>query len=220
MAPGINVCRSCGRPLPSGMIRLEKTKLLVVEGEDDFHFFRAFLDRMGIQDVQVVGSGGKTKLAEYLAGVSKDDFFQDFVYSLGIVRDADDSPDGAFQSVCGALEKANLPVPVKPMKPKSGIKQVSVMILPFSNKKGALENLCLEAVVADPAIKCVDDYFKCLSQQGANGPNTKDDAKARVKVFLASREDPTLPVGRAAQKGYWPFDNKAFAYVAKFLKQL
>jgi hypothetical protein len=70
----------------------------------------------------------------------------------------------------------------------------------------------------DPAMICVDQYFDCLDQQLVDKPQKL--SKAKVRVFLSSREDPTLPLGISAKKGYWPLDSDAFADVRRFLKSL
>ena len=44
--------------------------------------------------------------------------------------------------------------------------------------------------------------------------------KARVHAWLATRPEPHVSVGFAAQKGYWDLDHAAFAGVREFLKAL
>jgi hypothetical protein len=96
---------------------------------------------------------------------------------------------------------------------------VNVMILPGGERKGTLEVVCLEAVQNDPAMFCVEQYFDCLDARGIDRPS-KDFVKAKTNVFLSSRTDPTLRLGEAAKKGYWPFDSTVFDSVTKFLKSL
>ena len=152
-----------------------------------------------------------------LRGLIKDPDFAK-VGSLGIVRDADANPAAAFQSVRESLKACRLPSPKKPLDPAKGVPKVTVMIIPSLKQQGALEDLCLEAIAEDPALICVEQYFACLSQQKVD--QTKSLSKAKVRVFLASREDPTLPLGISAQKGYWPIDSNAFSTVKSFLKFL
>jgi len=198
-------------------IRLQKPKLLVVEGKDDECFFCALVESLGIDNIQVAGVGGKNQFRRQLQAIVKDDDFSK-VISLGVVRDADANPAASFQSVRESLRDSGLPNPKKPLFFTQGLPRVAVMIIPSHKQKGALEDLCLEAVSEDPALTCVNQYFECLDSQDIDLP--KDLSKAKIRVFLSSREDPTLPLGISAQKGYWPLDSKAFATVKGFLKSL
>jgi hypothetical protein len=198
-------------------LKISKPKLLIVEGRDEECFFCALIEHLGKNDIQVAGIGGKDKLRMNLKGLIKDPGFSK-VGSLGIVRDADTDPTAAFQSVRESLRACMLPSPKKPLNPAKGVPRVAVMIIPPHKQQGALEDLCLEAIAEDSALICVDQYFACLDQQKIDQP--KSLSKAKVRVFLASREDPTLPLGISAQKGYWPLDSKAFSTVKDFLKSL
>jgi hypothetical protein len=211
------ICPQCNFVLQTTPLKISKPKLLIVEGKDEECFFCALIEHLGINDIQVAGIGGKDKLRAHLKGLIKDPSFSR-VESLGIVRDADKDPGAAFQSVRESLRFAGLPLPKKPLVFAKAMPKVAVMIIPSHKRKGALEDLCLEAVSKDPALICVDQYFACLDQQKIG--QAKNPSKAKVRVFLASRKDPTLPLGISAQKGYWPLDNKAFANIKVFLQSL
>lgn len=218
MAGRIIVCPKCNERIEQKLL-IEKQKLLIVEGRDEEEFFGALLKKLGINDIQVVGVGGKTLIKTELGVLKDDPLFVQRVISLGIVRDADSDAKAAFQSVQKALKDAGLPYPRKIIAPVQGPPKVTVMILPPNQKKGALEDLCLKAVNDDPAMFCVDQFFECLDARGSGRP-TKDFAKAKTRVFLSSRKDPTLTLGLAAGKGYWPFDTRVFNSIEKFLKSL
>jgi hypothetical protein len=211
------VCPGCGTAIGDQVLRIQKRKLLIVEGKDDEAFFAALLAHLHLPDIQVAGIGGKTKLRSNLKALMTDPGFPD-VTVLAIIRDADADPKGAFQSVKDALSAAGLPYPKKALYPVKGPPKINVMILPSSGKMGALEDLCLEAVGHDPTIGCVDEFFDCLRKRDLVPP--KELSKAKIRTFLASQEDPTLPLGLAAQRGYWPFDNAAFEPLRQFLKSL
>ena len=200
--------------------------LLIVEGKDEELFFEALMKNLGLTDIQILPIGGKTKLKENLRHlVNKVPDF-DMVTSLGIVRDADDDPKAAFQSVSDALKKVKLPVPVSPLIPSIGPNprnlkyhiKVNVFIMPDENSLGDLEELCLRAVKTDPAMKCVVQYFYCLQHQGLSLP--KQMSKAKVHVFLASRAEPDKRLGEAAKAGYWPWNHNAFEKIKNFLFEL
>jgi hypothetical protein len=213
------ICPHCNATIENVQLKIARPKLLIVEGSDEENFFGALLKHLEITDVQVAGIGGKSRIRPRLKALVNDaDFIQ--IVSLGIIRDADVDPKTAFQSIRDALKNTGLPFPTKPLRFVKGPPKVGVMILPAPDKKGALEELCLQAIKDDPAMSCVGQYFKCLEDQGVKTPKKGKLSKAKTRVFLASREEPTLAVGTAALRGYWPFGHKMFSSVRNFLKSL
>lgn len=191
----------------------EGTKtLLVVEGKDEELFLGEFVKFLALKDLQVMPVGGKTKMRRDLGAVVDLPGFTD-VESIGILRDADADPKAAFQSVRDVLKNLRLPVPNQPLTPAGRNPRVSVMIAPGAEEPGMLESLCLEAGAENPAMPCVDEYFKCLPTQPLNLP------KARLQVFLAS-VDPNKRLGELAQGGYWDWNHAAFAALKAFLQQI
>jgi hypothetical protein len=164
-----------------------KNKLVLVEGEDEEYLIDALLGDLELDnDIQVMGIGGKDKFPEDLKTLKKGSDFE-IVTSLGVMRDADNDPCGAFQSVCGALERAGVPVPIAPMQQAEGHPSVTIIIIPDSNRKGMLENICLDSISDDPVIVCIDNFFNCLKdKKRVLAENVIP--KARVRAFLASRE--------------------------------
>jgi len=191
-----------------------KDNLVLVEGHDEELFFEALLRHMDINVVQILPIAGKDNLRERLKMLVASPRFSEVV-SLGIVRDADTNPGGAFQSVCGALEIVNLPVPEFPLLPTGRGPQVTVMILPDGNTPGMLEDVCLRTIGEDPAMFCVEEFFKCLQERNVSMP--RNNSKARVQVFLGSRLEAGKRLGEAAQAGYWPWDHIAVEQIKNFL---
>lgn len=140
------------------------------------------------------------------------------VKSLGIIRDADSDPTQAFRKVRNALRYAQLPTPNVCLIPVGPSPKVIVMLMPKNNAPGMLEDLCLESVCTKATYNCVEQYFTCLRTQGLTLP--REISKAKVHVFLASMAEPTLALGLAAQKGYWPFKSPVFDELKRFLTML
>ncbi|MFQ6116040.1 MAG: DUF3226 domain-containing protein [bacterium] len=192
-------------------IEITRSRILVVEGKDEELFFSGLINHF-------LGIGGKDKLRRNLKALkSAPNFAQ--VVSLGLVRDADENPTAAFQSVRDALRAEKLPAPEHPIEPAGYSPQVTIMILPDESTPGMLEDLCLRAVARDPAMHCVEQYFQCL-QERYRIPLPHKMSKAKVHVFLASRSEPDRRLGEAAKAGYWPWDNEAFERLKKFLDLL
>ncbi|MEM4214544.1 MAG: DUF3226 domain-containing protein [Candidatus Methanomethylicaceae archaeon] len=200
-----------------GGIKIEYPKLLVVEGKEEERFFNAFIDHLGLKNIQIFPIGGKDNLGSNLrALVISPDFSK--VILLGIIRDANSDPKAAFQSVCSALKAAELPIPEKPWTLAGDRLKVGVIILPNASSSGALEDLCLDAVQGDPAMACVEEYFRCLEQKKLSLP--RHISKAKVQVFLASRDRAGLRLGEAAKAGYLPWDAEAFKQIKYFLEHI
>ena len=198
-------------------VRIEQPNVLVVEGREEELFFGAFIQHLGLQNIQTMPIGGKEQLRRNLKALVVSPGFSEVIF-LGVVRDANADPGAAFQSVHDALQAVNLPAPEYPLVPVGERPRVAVMILPEESAPGMLEDLCLKAVVQDPAMLCVEQYFECLQQEELPLPD--NTSKAKVQVFLASRRKAGLRLGEAAQAGYWPWDGKAFEQVRDFLQKI
>jgi len=134
-------------------IEIEQPNLLVVEGREEELFFEALIEHLGLQNIQTMPIGGKEQLRRNLKALVVSPGFSE-VISLGVVRDANTDPGAAFQSVHDALQAVNLPAPERPLAPVGERPRVAVLILPEVSMPGMLEDLCLKAVVQDPAMLC------------------------------------------------------------------
>ncbi len=169
------------------MLEIIASKILLVEGQDEINLFTELLSDLELEHtIQVIQVGGKDKFPGSLKTLR---ILPDFhiVKSIGLVRDADNDPVGAFQSVCNCLRNVELPVPTAPLKPKTGPPQITIMIVPDIDTKGMIENVCLNSVSNDSAMPCIDQYFQCLQSYGRELAEN-NVPKARVRAFLASRE--------------------------------
>lgn len=199
-------------------IQIHHSNVLVVEGYDDEFFFEALFKEMGLNNVQIYNIKGKNNLKDRLTALSKTSGFET-VINLGIVRDADNNPKAAFQSICSAIKSAGLHVPKSPLIPAGKKPKVIVHILPDAKRSGMLEDVCLETVRADPAMICVEQYFQCLKKQKKIIPRNKI-SKAKVQVFLASKKEPGKRLGEAAKAGYWLWGSESLNETRNFLKKI
>jgi len=196
---------------------IDKDYLLVVEGIDEQNFFESLAKHVGLRSIQVQPMGGRDQLRSNLGELRKTPGFSR-VRCLGVTRDADDDPQAAFQSVCGALQDAELPVPTAALQRATGRPDVVVFILPRPRQAGALEDLCLESLEQTPAIACVEEYIECLKNNDCLLCN--DVSKGRMHAFLASQPDPERRLGEAACAGCWDFNHEVFAQLRDFLAAL
>ena len=93
-------------------LRVQSDKLLIVEGTDDENLLVACLKHWSIEGFQVMPVGGKTKLKAGLDTTLASARVENVeILAIGIMRDADDSPIEAFNSVSNALAQVKLPAP-------------------------------------------------------------------------------------------------------------
>jgi hypothetical protein len=198
--------------------RITEPKQLIVEGADAVYFFRALLKHLDLTGIQIQNFGGIGELRAFLKALCNAPDFLTLVTSVGIVRDAETDASAAFQSVCSALNGANLTIPQQPMTPIGDSPQVNVLILPDATTSGMLETLCLRTVENDPVMECIEQYFNCIKQRRGILPTNMP--KAKVQAFLASRPKPGLLLGQAADAGYWLWESLALEPVKQFLQVL
>lgn len=204
---------------------IETSKLLVVEGKDDRNFFQALVTHLPVDDVSVRLYGGTGELKRYLRTLVTASGF-DKLRSLGIVRDANGCAKSAFQSVQSGLRNADLPVPPEVAQRYEATERmtngrkapaVNVFVLPDCESPGSLETLLYQTL--KPEIdRCITDFLECAGD--VDGDKPKNEDKARVFAYLATREDPRHSVGVAAKQGVWDFDHPAFKSLIDFVQSL
>ncbi|MGC9515338.1 DUF3226 domain-containing protein [Methanocrinis sp.] len=200
---------------------IEQSHLLLVEGMDDANFFAALLKDLNLNDIEIwpigIGRNFKVRLGTLrkLSGFAR-------VKSIGVIRDADDNPSSAFESVCQALKDNELYAPDSYGCRSTGTPVTSILILPDGmSSKGMLESLCLRAIKDDPVMSCIDGYFDCIYRCGIDQREVVKD-KAKIHVYLASQNEPDKRLGESAQANYWKgkFYNEVFDNVKRFLFEI
>lgn len=177
-------------PIPSG-----KSCLLLVEGKDDEAFFSEIISRLNhpqASQLHIMQYGGKDQLSARLREFTRDPKFKD-VLRLGIVRDKDFNTN-AFNSVLSHIRRANRRNPRKLSSPKNprqlsdGFPRVGVLLLPYDDEEGMLENLVLAMVAQDPIMSCVEDHIHCLRDTGIDIEKNRDRLpKTKVRTFVSGK---------------------------------
>lgn len=161
---------------------------LLVEGKDPCNFFDAFVDHLNIEELQIQDFGGVDELKGFLGVMVKQSGFHDTVRMLGIVRDAETSAQGAFQSVQSSLRNARLPVPVRPGEsarpgePAGAAPAVNVLILPGDGDHGMLETLLCRTFADTPVDRCIDDFFRCFEMSEEGGAHSESGQGPRTRL--------------------------------------
>lgn len=191
-------------------------KFAFCEGKNDQAVIQTLVKHLAL-DIQVEWTGGKNNISNFLTGLSKrPEFAQQKVEAIGIFRDANGDSDAAFASVRDALQRNNFVPPTVTGTFGNGTPRAGICIVGV-NGKGMIEDVCLESVKDRPEFPCVDDYFSCIAKKSSRN---RFSSKAKVRVWMASQADYEYHVGKAAEEGYWLWENSAFDPVRNFLKAL
>jgi hypothetical protein len=196
------------------------------EGVDDEAFLTRMLDHLSIAERRIDQYRGKSQLPTYLRALRDSTDFET-VRAVGILRDADDDPGAAWQSVRDVLQRLDLPRPPAPCTIGTGpcqvdgaVRSIGVFIVPGDGLPGALEDLCLGAIADEAGLACVDDFLACVAVRTTIVCRPQDAPKARLNAWLASRDDPTRRLGQAIAAGVIRADSPAFQPIREFLARL
>lgn len=222
--------------LQGNAIKKGISKIMIVEGNHERNFFEAWLEAINLVDIQVLSIGGKDRFKGDFPVLVRSPNFVNIV-SILIVRDADDDPKSAFESVCSVLRSPRvisslsnkgivLKIPESQWIFTQGtIPKVGIAILPARDQTGALEELLLQTIDNDPMSKkshdFIDDTIVTLSNPDyRNPPPSHRVGKAKIHAFLSTFEEPDKDQGKAALASVWNFEHRALESLCKILKEL
>ncbi len=204
-------------------LEIHADRLLLVEGRDEVNLFGALLQRNFEQaetsNIQVIDAGGKDTFRNKILAIRSGAESGPTIRSLGVVRDADDNANRAFQSVCDALRGAGYDPPAAHGEIR-GDPTLGVFILPNGAEAGTIETLCRRSITETEieASRCVETFINCLKRQRVL--HSRNEDKTFAHAWLSSKRDPVARVGEGAQQGAWKFDSDAFADLSDFLRRL
>lgn len=201
-------------------VKIEKSKILFVEGKDEENFFRA----LGVgDDIQIIDVGGKDSFRTRFSLYYKNSDGLDMVTHMGFVRDAEQrSAQFAFNDICSVLRTYGLPCPQSLVNniDKSNKPCVGIFIMPDNNNIGMLENLCLVSINNYPIRISIDNYINDVKIQLGSNVAQLNEPKARVQTYLASRIPLRQRLGEGALSGHFNFSDPCFNNIKNFLTLL
>lgn len=214
----MNGALEAGRPRR----RIEKPRLLLVEGRDEVNVFEALM-RHCLGDgaeIQVIDAGGKDQFPKHMKAIPTAARTRRGLHlrSIGVVRDANGDARGSFRSVCDSLRNAGYEPPPVHGEFSGATPSIGVFIAPDGARPGAIETLCRRSVEGKAAAACADEYMKCLEDRGAMRSSNID--KSFAHAYLAALPNPVARVGEGALSGAWNFDSPAFEALSRFLRRL
>lgn len=200
-------------------IAISAAKQLIVEGKDADRFANVMIQHLGLDGLQVQNPGGVSELRPFLKALMLAPGNETIV-SLGLVRDAEENPQSAFQSASDTLAQAGLTPPAVCGRVQAGAPRVGVFIFPDGTSPGALESLCLQSLRGHAAEPCVRDFLACWEGQRGGEPASVARRHKRELYSFLSYEYPGYKLGEAAAANAFPLDSGVFSGFREFLRQL
>jgi len=141
-----------------------------------------------------------------------------------IVADNDEDPNGRFREVCDHIVRifGQGVGPTAPQQKTKTTPAVTVLMIPWTNERGHLEQLCCKSAknAAKGVGSIVDNFFALL---GSGAWNQSRYGKAWLRVNLAVRcvQDPFIHLGTVFDEPRYhsliPVDHSSFDRIANFL---
>jgi hypothetical protein len=142
---------------------------------------------------------------------------------LLVIVDADESPQGSFDSACAALRFAEFPVPDSPFvaTEMNGVK-TAVYLIPGENETGTLEHLLLRSAFdkTPSSQTCVDTLLGCIGKTPEKKPNVRAKMQMSALVAASFPKNPWATPGMLLQSSdndLVPIDSPQFKHLADFL---
>lgn len=128
------------------------------------------------------------------------------IKSLLVSRDADDNPDGVFESLYNYLDRSDFEPPSEVGVLSGGSPKVGICVFPDGTSEGMLEDLCVQAVESDYALECVNTFLECVESE----EEIRNKSKAMFYAWLSVQNKPDIRLGQAAEYGLIDFHSDAF----------
>lgn len=203
--------------------------LVLCEGKEDKLVFEKIASVAGLSGFVFEDYGGKDNLTNRLRVLKeRPDFTKNQIRKIAITRDADDSHESAWQSLCSSTKAAfgielvtpgqiqEMPGDVPGKDPAVGI---TGWILPGDGKPGMLETLCLLSISDLPAYRCLSEYVKCLESELPY----KLHPKAQFHAWVVSHtdfKDKDYNIATAVKEDRFAWNHDAFDSLRTFLRSL
>lgn len=211
--------------------------LVLCEGKEDRLVFEKVASIAGLKGMAFEDYGGKDNLRNELTRIKdRPEFTRKQFRIIAVTRDADDSHDRAWQSLCGSIRAGfgielsqpgsmvQLPDPDYVSDPKVS---VTAWVLPGDGSPGMIESLCLQSVSDRPAYRCLSDYAQCLEallpEEAGALESSGLHPKARFHAWVVSQtdfKDKDYNISTAVEEDRLEWNHPAFDGLRTFLRGL
>lgn len=208
---------------------MSRVVLVLCEGKEDRLVFEKIASRASLSGLVFEDYGGKDNLLNHLRVLmERPEFTRNSIRRIAITRDADDSHDGAWKSLCSSVKAAfsvALASPGDAIGMPGGIPdkdpaiEIAGWVLPGDGKPGMLESLCLESVSERPEYSCLRDYVACLEKLLPSSLHPKAQFHAWI-VSHADLKDKDYNIAKAVSGDRFNWEHSAFAELRAFLQRI
>ena len=168
----------------------EPPKVLLVEGLDDRHVVQHLQDRTSsAPSFDIQDKEGIDNLLRFI----EPEIRVPGRAAVGIVADANDSPDARWDAISHRLREAGVEPPeARPPDGMivDGLPRVGVWLMPDNQRSGELEDFVQEMIPSgDPAWPLAKGYIRDIPKEARKFPARKT-SRAELHAWLATREEP------------------------------
>jgi hypothetical protein len=209
-------------------------RLVVCEGRADEAFLRALIKARQLperhirsgEDSDTTARGGIDAIGRLLEGIPVWSGFSR-IESIVVVVDADDDPLANFARVREQIARLQIyPIPDAPLivakaDAATGMPSIMIAILPWVDRKGSLETLCLTAAlsISEPMAACTAAFARCTSAEAWDQQGKKDAMMLRSLLAASHRKNPAIGLGHVWRDAAHliPLDHPAFDNITDIL---
>jgi hypothetical protein len=194
---------------------------LLVEGKDDAHLVDFLLDDLGADptDVKLVFCGGTGEMEKSIASIAKSrPYIVRQLKKFGVIRDADVNPTATWESLGDAFVAAGLPaIPNGQIVGYDEGRSAGAFLIPALDQPGAVEELLLQIVDADPIYNSFLGPFDAASE-AAGGLDRR--AKRLMQIYLATKHPLCKGGGLGLKAGHFDQNHETLHELRNFLAAL
>jgi hypothetical protein len=201
-------------------------KILLVEGNDDEHVFKAIFGQHHLAYLdEIKEHGGYTNLIEALPLR----LIESDVLALGVVCDADTEPANRWTSIRNRLEMAGyVNVPQNPdprglviVPPENSVlPRFGIWIMPDNQVPGILEQFLEFLVPVGDKLFAYTELCIRNIPEGSRLFRDVDLPKAKIHTWLAWQKEPGKPLGQSITKRVLRADSDSCRKVVDWLRRL
>ncbi|MHA1454625.1 MAG: DUF3226 domain-containing protein [Promethearchaeota archaeon] len=198
--------------------RISRSKILLVEGDDDYHFFKHFFlfEKINIDEIHIIRTCGDFDEDYVNALVIRSDFV-DNIKIFGIISEANSiGIQRKFEIIKDRFENTNLTFPDKPNSFTTKYPKGGIFIIGNDDDIKILEDLCLKSIEKDKEMTCVKEFTNCISKLNIIYDNP---SKAQAQAYLASKPKYIAHIGLGAKENYWNFESTIYNDIKRFLNE-
>jgi hypothetical protein len=204
--------------------KVEQTKLLVVEGNDDQAVVEALLNYQRLDNIHIHSVRSKENFREFFKIFSKSSELRNgFIESFAIICDADNSIENTLTQMTNILRDFGLTPPASNAEYSNNSPRAGIFIITDGNTStGTLEHMLANSVSTTSGMQCVSGFIQNIQALPGNVPDSTNNAAKRTarSYILTHSGRPLSSIGVAAQRGCWDFEHACFTPLKSFLSTL